>query len=347
MLVLPLIAEGLGGTIEAIIDTTALTLIAGPLVLWRTFGAVRRAKVIAPSVSPSHLSTSTRGWSITVAAVTLIGLGLTALAVRATTRQNEHEARMHFDQLAERLVTEAKRRVTLPKYGLNGAKGVYAASESVGRNAFASYAASRNLKVEFPGMLGFGFVQRVMRADLPAFVAAERADDAPDFTVRTTGDAPDLYIIKFMEPREPNAAAWGYDIGSEPNRRAAAERAVRSGEPTITAPLTLVQDEKKQAGFLHFVPVYKNGTKPTTPQQREAALDGLVFAPILLAQTFQGIQGTLSDSLDLQIYEGLAPTADGLILSLDATATAQQSSAAQETVAAPLFRQSKNIKVGG
>ena len=86
------------------------------------------------------------------------------------------------------------------------------------RAEFRAYVASRDLAREFPGALGFGFIQRVPRAALDAFIAAERADGAPDFAVRTSGDAPDLYVVKFCEPEEANHESVGYDAGSEPER---------------------------------------------------------------------------------------------------------------------------------
>jgi CHASE1-domain containing sensor protein len=168
-------------------------------------------------------------------AALVMGLGLTTLVfVNFDTGQAERTA-LHFDRLAERLTAEFERRLNLPLYGLKGVRGVYATSKSVERLEFRSYVEPRSLAREFPGTLGFGFIQRVARDDLAAFVAAERADHAPDFAVSTASTARDLYIVKLIEPLEGNRAVVGFDVGSDPVRRSAVERAVRTGEPTTPA----------------------------------------------------------------------------------------------------------------
>ena len=60
---------------------------------------------------------------------------------------------------------------------------------------------------------------------MEAFVAAQRADGNPEFTVDSAGNSSDLYVVKFIEPIAFNRAALGKDVGREAVRREAAERA--------------------------------------------------------------------------------------------------------------------------
>ena len=252
-----------------------------------------------------------------VGAALLGGLILTAIGVFSARRYYSAEARYRFESLVERMSSEVERSASQVVYGLKGANGVYAASKSVERSEFRAYVASRDLPKEFPGVLGIGFIQRVPREGLAAFTAAERADSAPDFAVHTVGDAhDDLYVIKFIEPLAPNEAAWGYDIGSDPMRRAAAEQAVRTGEATLTARVSLVQDAQQRAGFLYLLPVYRNGSHPKTAEERFAALAGLVIAPVVLEQVFAGIMDRTDGMLDVEVFDG--PELDVVHLLLDA-----------------------------
>jgi len=236
------------------------------------------------------------------AAALAIGLGLTGLFfVYAQTAQEENAA-LQFERLAERLATEFERRVNLPLYGLKGARAVYATAQSVERHEFRAYVEPRDLAREFPGILGFGFVQRVARADLPAFVAAERADHAPDFAVRSSGNAPELYVVKFIEPLPSNRAAMGFDLGSDPTLRAAVERAIRTGEPTITASTRLGQSGAPEI-FLYLAPVYRNGAPAATPTERVSSLAGLVFAPIEPALAFTDIVNGVDRLLHLRVFD--------------------------------------------
>ena len=84
----------------------------------------------------------------------------------------------------------------------------------------------------------------------------------------------------------------------------AIERAATSGQPTITGKIALVQDGKKQAGFLYLVPVYKTGSHPTTPEERLAALDVLVYAPIILEEAVEGVAAMTMGDIDFEIFDG-------------------------------------------
>ena len=239
-----------------------------------------------------------------VVATLVGGIALTFFGTYQARLHYQAEARLRFERLAERLGNEVQLRMNQVVYGLKGARGVYAARKSVDRLEFRAYVESRNLPQEFPGVLGFGFIERVMRRDLDPFIAAERADHAPDFTVKASGDAPDLYVIKFVDPLESNREAQGFDVGIEPIRRSAVERAVHTGEPTLTGRITLVQDRLKRPGFHYLVPVYRNGSHPTSPAEREAMLVGLVYAPMVIDEIFVNIMSGADGMLDVEVFEG-------------------------------------------
>ena len=202
----------------------------------------------------------------------------------------EMEARIEFGRLAEFVRYDIGRRFTTPLYGLRGALGALAASEHMHRAEFRAYVEARSLPEEFPGVRGFGFITHTLKADDAAFVAAERADGAPHFTLRelAPGPATDRYVIKYLEPLGDNLPALGLDVGSETFRREAIERAIATGQPTLTAPIALLQDDRQSPGFLLFLPAYRRGTDPGTAQQRRAALVGVFYAPIVASELLDG-----------------------------------------------------------
>jgi two-component system, sensor histidine kinase and response regulator len=255
----------------------------------------------------------------------LIGLCISAACALWLWRDNDAEARNEFDGHVQRLVNDVSRRFREPVYGLNGARGVYAVNRQVQRAAFRTYVESRDLPKEFPGVRGFGFVQNVARDSLAAFTDTERADGAPDFSVHPIGaDAhDDLYVIKFIEPAARNHNALGLDLGSEALRREGAERAIRTGEATLTAPISLIQDERHSPGFLLFVPVFRDGIDATTPAQRRASLDGLLYAPIVAAELLRGateVTGGMAD-FDLSDAAGVTSSA-AFVFTSEAAASA-------------------------
>ncbi|MBS1196776.1 MAG: hypothetical protein H6R18_561 [Proteobacteria bacterium] len=68
---------------------------------------------------------------------------------------------------------------------------------------------------------------------------------------------PEYVAVTFIAPLEGNRPAIGFDIYSEPIRRDAIDKARRSGQPTVTAPIRLVQENQSRIGLLVLHPAYK------------------------------------------------------------------------------------------
>ncbi|MDD2728702.1 response regulator [Malikia sp.] len=243
----------------------------------------------------------------------MLGLGvLLSLGLASTVRQkNEASAQQAFDDAAHHTQAELLARFKLPVYGLRGLRGSFASVGPLSREQFAHYMASSNLADEFPGILGIAFVQRVQRRDLADFLAATRADKAPGFTIHGLGESKhnDLYIVKYIAPQARNASALGLDIGSDPSRRRAIEQAVRSGQPTMTECILLVQNrENKQPGVLISLPVYANAAPLDTPKQRQAALIGIINTPAVVAGLLDARGDIGHGELHVRLLGPTAPT---------------------------------------
>ncbi|OYT92899.1 MAG: hypothetical protein CFE43_06390 [Burkholderiales bacterium PBB3] len=235
----------------------------------------------------------------------LIGLGFTTAGVLWQRSNLDEVARAQFYNQADRMERDVLRRLTLGQFGLKGLRGTYAASRSVDQSEFRAYVDSRDLKNEFPGIQGFGLVQRVLRGDLDRFVATVRADHAPDFAVHTSGTAADLWVVRFIEPIADNRALRGTDIGQDAVRREAAERAVATGDPALSGKVLVEHGGVQTPGFFLFVPFFVPGRDPATPAQRRAALVGLGFAPIVASKLFEGVLESGDALLDFDLYQGL------------------------------------------
>ncbi|WP_431258007.1 CHASE domain-containing protein [Roseateles chitinivorans] len=265
--------------------------------------------------------------------VLLVGLALTLSAMLWNRNRVVAEGHRVLDAQMERLQHDIVQRFTQPVYGLKGARGTIAALHGrLNRGAFRAYVESRDLPREFPGVRGFGFVPRVMREDLAAFIAAERADGAPQFSVRGFGNAaPDLFVVAHIEPLSQNYPAWGFDLGSEAIRRRAIERSITTGEATLSAPVPLVQDRAHGPGMLLLVPVFRDGADPTTPEQRRQALLGVLYAPLVAQEILHGLkEGLAAAPMDFRLLvDDHTPTEDLLLDSvtgiqpLDAPPTAR------------------------
>ncbi len=238
-----------------------------------------------------------------VALIVFTGLGVTAWTVLAMQRSAQQQAAGQFEGHVSRLEREIITRIERAEYGLRGMRSAMIAQPRMQRSQFEAVVGSRDLWVEFRGVRGFGFIERVERPDLDRFIAARRAEGSPDFQVRTAGDAPDLFVIRYIEPLATNRQALGFDLGSDPHRREALATAAAQGAATLTPRVTLVQDERRGAGLVYVLPLHENNADGSTERGR---LIGFVHAPIVAAEILGDLQSFVEFLLDIRLYEGRA-----------------------------------------
>ena len=134
-------------------------------------------------MEPAH----TRGWRHDTALpglVFVLGAVLSMAAAVWRHQETRSQAQADFERGVDRVAADVLHRIRQPIAALKGVSGLFAASPQVSRSAFRDYAEGRDLQTDFPGVRGFGYIQRVDRSQIDAFVAAERSDDAPQFAVR-------------------------------------------------------------------------------------------------------------------------------------------------------------------
>ena len=266
----------------------------------------------------------------------LLGLVLSTSFALWKQREIGVEAELQFQRRIERVTLGIEQRFDKVVYGLNGVKALFAARENIKRAEFLASMASHDMAHEFPGVRGFGFLQRVKQAEVAAFVANTQADGMPQFAIKQLYDTrpDDLYVAKFIEPAASNAGVLGFDTGSDTAPREALLHAIDTGEATLTSALRLLQDEGKTPGVLMFVPVYANGSRHLTVQERRNAIIGLVYAPIVINELLNKLAAVEIDRADFDLFDGI-PGSPGATLMFDA----DKHSAHQTDVnAAPLNR---------
>ncbi|WP_313927529.1 PAS domain S-box protein [Pseudoxanthomonas sp.] len=218
--------------------------------------------------------------------VCILCLAVLVLAVLAGVlqhRTNEQRQRARFDQVADAATATLHAHLTAFEHGLRGARGaVIAAGPELDRARFHAYSASRDYAREFPGIRGYGYIERVLAQDEAAFVQTEREHGMPRFAIHALApNTGERFVIRYLEPVAQNEAAIGLDIATEPARRTAAITAARTGQATLSRPITLVQEAGHvRHGFLLLLPVYRAGATLETADARWAATQGWAFAPL-------------------------------------------------------------------
>jgi PAS domain S-box-containing protein len=90
------------------------------------------------------------------------------------------------------------------------------------------------------------------RSPLGPYQVTERDDQRRLIRAATR---PQYVAVRYIVPLATNQPAVGYDINSEPIRRAAIERALATHAMAVTAPIRLVQEQKQRVGVLELLPV--------------------------------------------------------------------------------------------
>ncbi|MBS4099087.1 MAG: CHASE domain-containing protein, partial [Sulfuricella sp.] len=203
--------------------------------------------------------------------VLLAGLAVTFMVYRSNQTDTRRALETEFAHRVNQLSGSIEVRLRGYEQVLRGAAGLFAASVSVERHEFRDYVAALNLEKHYPGIQGVGYARLVRPHDLATHVAAIRKEGFPDYAVRPDGERETYTPVIYIEPFSGrNLRAFGYDMFSEPVRRAALERARDEGNTAISGKLKLLQeiDRDVQAGFIMYLPVYRNGLPHATPAER-------------------------------------------------------------------------------
>jgi signal transduction histidine kinase/ActR/RegA family two-component response regulator len=170
-------------------------------------------------------------------------------------------------------------------------RGLFAASNSVERGEWAAYVAALDLGTNYPGAIGFAYVQAVEPDAFDDFLERTRADDAPWFAVRpaSASDPGPRFILKYHEPEARNRSAIGFDLSSRPTVASSYRHARDTATLTLSEPTRLLQEMDKGMGVVMMLPIYRTGflAQSATVAERRAAHQGWVALPLLLDELFQ------------------------------------------------------------
>jgi len=210
--------------------------------------------------------------------------------------------------------------------------------DTVTARDFAQMQSQLNFDRYRQGSLGVGWAPRVPAGNLaeaPRLAKVEatlRPQTSSAFRIRASPGSPrnDAYPVVFLNPLTPgNVATVGFDMYSEPVRRAAMDQAAAIAAPVASGPVRLVQYHGQakdvgrhqdhgsaqdqggagQAGFLIYMPVFGRAIsrEPTAalPGAARGPLRGYIFMP-LRAPALLAMASTLAgyNKIRVAAYDG-------------------------------------------
>ncbi|GEM_PF-957083 len=219
-----------------------------------------------------------------------------------------------FEQKVEHIRTAIIHRMKAYEQVLQGGIALFNTLPTVTHQDWHRYIKHLAIDRHYPGIQGIGFSQAIPAAQKNTHIAQMRSL-SPNYTIKPAGERDEYTSIIYLEPVNPrNLAAIGFDMFSEPTRRAAMIRARDTGHASLSGKVTLLQeiDKQQQPGFLMYLPVYRQDQPTQTPQQKRAALLGYVYAPFRAHDLMQHL---FTQHLDLrfELYDGLTSESTALL----------------------------------
>ena len=161
------------------------------------------------------------GWSLLA-----VGMVLAISASIFVKADADADARREFDFACDEIQLNIAARLAANAGILYSGAALFDASNLVERDEWRAFIRSLRIEEQLPGTQGVGFAQLIPREQLAGHLRAVRDEGFPDYAVRPAGAREVYSSIIYLEPFEGrNLRAFGYDMLSEPVRRAAMERA--------------------------------------------------------------------------------------------------------------------------
>ncbi len=204
------------------------------------------------------------------------------------------------------------------------------------------------LQKNFPGLQALGYVPWIASENLEEYSQRVRKNIWKDFKVWPTQPRDDYTTILFLEPADwRNRRALGFDMMTEPKRRAAMLSARDTGQLAVTERITLVQETTlaQQAGFIVYAPIYKQGHPTDTVENRRLAIAGFNSAVFRAGDLFQQISYEFSDKFPrvrIKVFDGINPAKSELLFN---SATGEEEGRHVSTLTVPVADQRWAITV--
>ncbi|WP_254694266.1 CHASE domain-containing protein [Sulfitobacter sp. SK012] len=190
-----------------------------------------------------------------------------------------------FEITAQQPVLAVNKLIETDLSAVQSIVAFYESSEHVTRQEFKRFASS--ILSWHNGIQALEWLPNVLANERYSFEQDAELDGLSEFRITELADdgrlvpaswRPEYYPVYYVEPISGNKGAFGFDVMSEPTRRAALFHSRKSGKMTISDPIDLVQKSKGEFGVLVMAPVFRQGRAFEKMTQQDKQLSGFVLA---------------------------------------------------------------------
>ncbi|BCG92514.1 CHASE domain-containing protein [Mesorhizobium sp. 131-2-1] len=246
-------------------------------------------------------------------AVALISLTMAGFAYFAT----QEAARIKFDATADDALNRIESRIDLHLSLLRSTQALFdARNGDISRGEFKAFFSALDVDSNFAGLRGIGFLRLAKAGDEAAVERDILRDHGVAHQVYPATTQPWRTPIVMFEPIDPsNQASIGFDMFTEPVRRAAIEKAMADDQQHASGLVQLGQGTgatQTFPGFLVFVRLNVE-TAPDVINASRSSTAGFLYAAFRARDLFQtALSRTPLLPVNTEIYDG-KPDADNLL----------------------------------
>jgi PAS domain S-box-containing protein len=207
--------------------------------------------------------------------VAVIGIAITGAIFREVRRDALDRFNTKFRQAASDRASAVSGAFTLLQSDLEGLRRLYEILGDVSATEFRQYT---GILIRDTAAKTLEWIPRVKGSERNRFETGSRVsirEPGLDGSLITAQRRDEYFPIAQAEPEEPNRAAMGFDLGTNPERRSALEKARDSGRTTAMELVHLVEDPSGPKVLMTVAPAYKQPCR--TVPDRQKYLSGFVL----------------------------------------------------------------------
>ena len=251
----------------------------------------------------------------------LIGLSITLMMWEAARRDSENTLEQEFETYVSRINNRIEKRVQDGRLILRATASLFNVTNNVTREEYHDYIQSHEIHKNYPGIKSVAISMLVSDQDKEGLTRQAKNEGIEAFNVWPEGKRKWYAPIWYIEPSSTNRLIKeiGYDLYSEPSRRAAMEKARDTGNSAMTdlVEMVLENGDTKRKEFLVFAPIYRDGEPRRTLKERRKNIIGWVHLSFQTEEVVKGVLGDIGEDLRnnfaFQIYFGDPKTENILV----------------------------------
>lgn len=253
------------------------------------------------------------------------GFGLSILASATVWTWETRQVKMEFQRQADTLATALQRSVNDNFEVFLSIQALYNASGEVERQQFKKFvqpALSRHSAIH-----SINWAKRLPATHRQAYEQATQAEGIPNFQIYDRGSAgepvrskqrQEYFPVTYREAQVEDSKVLGFDLASNPPRKAALEKSRDTGTVVASGRIKLVSNN--QSGLQLFLPVYRYDTPQDTVQNRRENLRGFVGGILQISDIVKSsIKGLKLDNINFYLYDNSATGKERFLVRYDSS----------------------------